>query len=197
MKLPSPDLNGLMALEAALAGRRSVRDYADKPITVRQVSQLLWAAQGITHKEERRAAPSAGALYPLEVHLAVGNVEGIEAGIYRYDPKSHALNLSAVGDFRTRIAADALAQEWIAAAAVILVLTGVAARMTPKYGERSGRYIMQETGHAAQNVLLQVIPLGLGAAPVGAFRAGALRRTLCLDEGEAPQYIIPVGYEKI
>lgn len=179
-----------------MANRRSVRDYTDKPLAVSQISQLLWAAQGITHKEERRPAPSAGALYPLEVHLIAGNVEGIKAGAYRYDPKSHSLSLSAAGDFRGKIAADALAQEWIAEASVILAFTGVASRMTPKYGVRSDRYITQESGHAAQNVLLQAVALGLGAVPVGAFRDDGLKRTLRLGEDEAPLYLVPVGYEK-
>lgn len=185
-----------MTLAKALAVRRAARDYEASKLSQAAVSELLFAAQGITGPEERRTAPSAGAIHPLEVHLAAGGVEGLEAGIYRYHPKGHELSLSARGDLRSRIAADCLNQEWMAKAPLILVLSAIASRMTPKYGERSGRYILLEAGHVAQNVLLRAASLSLGAAPVGAFGDERLKQTLALSDQEAPLYLIAVGKAK-
>lgn len=196
MKLPPPDTAGKMPLEAAMVDRRSVREYADKPLSLSQVSQLLWAGQGVTRQEGRRAAPSAGALYPLELYLVAGNVKDLAAGVYRYDSKEHRLELAAAGDLRAEVATVALEQEWMADAACILVIAGVAQRMVGKYHDRTGRYIILEAGHAAQNVLLQAVSLGLGTAPVGAFKDGELKRIAALDEKEEPLYMLTIGYRR-
>jgi SagB-type dehydrogenase family enzyme len=192
MRLPRPDLGGL-PLAAALAARRSVRDYADAPITLDQASQLLWAAQGITDRGGYRTAPSAGATFPLEVHLVAGNVESLAPGLYRYEPHGHRLHPVAEGDRRAEIGVIANDQGWIADGACVLVLAAVLGRTEGRYGRRALRYVRLEAGHAAQNVLLQAVALGLGAAVVGAFDDAGLGDALALGPDEAAEYMIAIG----
>lgn len=194
LALPAPALRGTVSLEQALAARRSVRDYAAGALTLAQLAQLLWAAQGITATAQGlRTAPSAGALYPLEVYVAVHEVSGLPAGVYRYLPHTHALQLVVAHSVRAELARDALAQAAVARAPATLVLAAVSARTRAKYGERAARYVQLEAGHAAQNVLLQTVALGLGAVVIGAFDDARLRRTLALRAGEEPLCLLPVG----
>lgn len=189
--LPAPDRDSGYALERALAERRSEREFADAALRLAEISQLLWAAQGLTHGY--RSAPSAGALYPLEVYVAVGRVEQLAPGVYRYQSSGHRLARIALHDQRAELARAAYGQSWLGEAPAILVLAGVERRTTVKYGERGVRYVHMEAGHAAQNVLLQAVALGLGATPVGAFDDHRVAAALGLQAGERPLYLIPVG----
>ncbi len=185
-----------MSVEEAIARRRSVREFAAKSLTLKQLSQLLWAAQGITEPAHGlRAAPSAGALYPLEVYAVVreGGVTGLDAGIYRYSVPENSLTLVKSGDSSSRLKAAALDQDAVGFAAVNLVTTAVFERTTVKYGDRGVRYAFLETGHAAENVFLQAQSLGLAAVVVGAFDDDAVRAVLGVGTDEKPMYIQPIG----
>ncbi|MEE9139802.1 MAG: SagB/ThcOx family dehydrogenase [Alphaproteobacteria bacterium] len=191
--LPEPRQAGPLSVEAALSSRRSVRDFAKGPLTLAEVSQLLWAAQGITDPEGYRAAPSAGALYPLEVYLVAGEVAALEAGIYKYDPLRHRLTLMQLGDRRAELAAAALDQDWMADGAAVLVIAAVPERTERKYGDRANRYVPMEAGHAAENVYLQAAALGLGTTVVGAFRDAQVKAVVGMARDERPLCLLPVG----
>lgn len=194
IKLSEPKLKGKMSLEEALLKRRSVREFATTPLTLQEVSQLLWAAQGITSPWGGRTAPSAGALYPLEIYLVAGQVKDLPSGIYKYQPKDHSLLRISEGDKREEIWKAALKQPWVKNAPVIFIFTAVYQRTTQKYGERGIRYVHIETGHAAQNLLLQAVALDLVGVPVGAFYDEVLKKTLNIKED--PLYIVPIGKKK-
>ncbi len=194
IELPRPSLGGAGSLDAALQSRRSVRAFAPRALTLSAVTRLLWAAQGITAGDGLRTVPSAGALYPLELHLIVGKVDDLPAGSYRYDPHRHALLSEIAGDQRAKIADAALHQHWIAQAAAIVVVTAFDARTTRKYGPRGVRYVHMEVGHASQNLLLQAAELGLAATVVGAFDDDGLAALLDLEQGERPLAILVVGH---
>jgi SagB-type dehydrogenase family enzyme len=191
--LPEPVLDSAAGVEQVLQERRSIRDYQDAALTVAEVGQLLWAAQGVTDPAGFRTAPSAGALYPLETYLVAGNVTGLADGIYRYSPAAHALTLVAEGDRRPELRRAALDQDSVADAAAVIALTGVYQRTAVKYGERSERYVHMEVGAAAQNVYLQATALGLGTVFIGAFRDGELRQVLQAGEDEQPLCLLPLG----
>lgn len=191
--LPAPRTESATSVEEAIAGRRSVREYTKEPITLQEVSQLLWAAQGITSPEGHRTAPSAGALYPLEVYVVAGSVGDLPAGIYRYIPAEHRLAPIRPGDLRSELAEAAIGQESVRDAAANIVIAGVYERTTGKYGERGVRYVHIEAGHAAENIYLQAESLGLGTVIIGAFEDAALRRILGMAENETPLAVMPVG----
>jgi len=192
--LPESDVHDGSALAEAFDKRRSVRDYTERELTLAQIARLLWAAQGTNGPSGLRTAPSAGALYPLELILVAGNVAGLKSGVYRYQVRRHALKLVAEGDLRPRLAKAALGQAWLADGAAVVVVTAIYERTTRKYGKRGTRYIQIEVGHAAQNVLLQAAVLGLGAAVVGAFDDAAVVDVLGLPDLEHPLYLLPVGW---
>jgi SagB-type dehydrogenase family enzyme len=192
-ELPPASTRGESSLETALDRRESVRSFAEEPLPLKQVAQLLWAAQGVTHAERYRTAPSAGALYPLEVYLVAGEVEGLPAGTYRYVPASHDLVHVAKGDRRAALAEAALGQTWVGEAPAVLVIAAVFERTRSKYGERAARYVPIEAGAAGQNVLLQATDLGLGSVMVGAFRDEKVSGVVGLREREKPLLLIPVG----
>jgi len=192
--LPESDVDDGSALAEAFYNRRSVRDYAEHELTLAQVARLLWAAQGINDPSGLRTAPSAGALYPLELILLAGNVAGLKRGVYRYQVRRHALKLVAEGDFRPRLAKATQGQAWLADSAAVLAVTAIYERTTRKYGNRGKHYILIEVGHAAQNALLQAAVLGLGAAVVGAFDDAAVADVLGLPDFEHPLYLLPVGW---
>lgn len=195
LRLPEPRLTGGLSFESALQRRRSVRAFSREALALSEVAQILWAAQGVsdTRPERFRTAPSAGALYPLQVLLLAGRVDDLAPGIYRYLPEEHALALQAKGDLRASLAKAALAQDWIAGAACVLALSGIYARTTGKYGERGRRYVHMEVGHVGQNVYLQASALGLGTTMVGAFRDQELQRVLNLEADESPLALLPIG----
>lgn len=196
IKLPIPSKDGSVSVEAALQKRRSVRFFKDMPLSLQSVSQLLWAAQGITNRRGFRTAPSAGALYPLEVYLFAGNVDGLDGGIYHYRPGEHSLLLITEGDFRETLCQAALWQDAICQAPTVFLIAGVPERTTGKYGERGIRYIHMEAGHTAQNILLQAVSLNLGGVAIGAFSDHEVSKLLKMDKGRIPLYIVPVGMAK-
>jgi SagB-type dehydrogenase family enzyme len=193
IKLPEPGHDSLTSIEQALLKRRSVRDYKDEPLTLTEVSQLLWAAQGITDPRDFRTSPSAGALYPLEVYVVVGNVDDLSDGIYKYKPHEHELERIKEGDKRTELCIAALGQSSIKDGAIVMVFSAVYERTTQKYGERGIRYVHIEVGHAAQNVYLQAVSLNLGTVVVGAFQDDAVKMIINMPDEEYPLYIMPVG----
>jgi len=191
--LPKPRLKGGMSLEEAIAARRSKRGYRGEPLRLNDTAQLLWAAQGITGPEDKRAAPSAGALFPLELYLSVTKVEGIPPGVYKYDPAAHSLTLHRDGDRRRELTAAAMDQDCVRFSAGVLIFTAVASRTVGKYGERGRRYIDMEAAHASENVYLQAAALGLGTVAVGAFDPAAVTKCLELPRAHKPVYLMPVG----
>jgi SagB-type dehydrogenase family enzyme len=193
IKLPEPCTTSNTSVEAALSQRRSIRTYSGDKLTIEEVSQLLWAAQGITTPWGGRTAPSAGALYPLELYLVVGDVEGIGKGVYRYRPGEHELEKVKADDIRAELADAALGQECIRDAAIDIVFTAVYERTTRKYGERGTRYAHMEAGHAAQNVYLQAISLDIGTVVIGGFNDSKVAKIVNVSERENPLYIMPVG----
>jgi len=193
IELPEPRYDSDISVEETLLKRRSVRDYTGEPLKLWEVSQLLWAAQGITAGWGGRTAPSAGATYPLETYLVVGDMEGLEKGVYRYNPYRHELQKALDGDKRAELAAAALGQGWVREGAVDIVFTAVYERTTRIYGQRGVMYVHMEVGHAAQNVYLQAEALNLGTVVIGAFYDDQVKRVLNLPDEEHPLYIMPVG----
>lgn len=199
VELPPPETVGAMSVEEAIRRRRSIRSYTDEPLTLQDVSQLMWAAQGITdHAGNLRAAPSAGATYPLEVYVVVGGncVTGLAEGLYRYDPYKHQLEYVLEGDLRSSLAEAALGQSWVREAPIDIVIASVYERTTSKYSERGIRYVHMEVGHAAQNLYLQATARGLGMVTVGAFYDDQVQELLQLPKDQKPLYIIPVGHPR-
>ena len=193
ISLPQPRQDSEVSIEQSLVKRRSIRSYSGEPLNLAEISQLLWAAQGITDPRGYRTAPSAGALYPLEVYLLAGDVEGLEAGIYRYLPEKHELNLMVGSDYRDELSDAALKQKSVADGAVSIVFTAIYERTTVKYGERGVQYVHIELGHATQNLCLQAAAMDLGAVTIGAFTDERVAEILALPDEEKPLYIIPVG----
>ena len=193
VELAEPRYDSSFSVEKAMRGRRSIRSYSDAPLTLAEVSQLLWAAQGITNDRGFRTAPSAGALYPLEVYVVAGKVDGLAAGIYKYRPREHELWRVDLGDKRRELSEAALGQEPVADGAIDIVFAAVYGRTAVKYGERATRYVHMEIGHAAQNVFLQAGALDLGAAVIGAFFDEEVEKVVQMERDERALYIMPVG----
>jgi SagB-type dehydrogenase family enzyme len=199
MRLPDPTFDGNISVEETIKNRRTVRSYSSEPITLAHLSQILWAAQGITEDGGfKRAAPSGGALYPIDVYVAVGqgSVKGLREGTYRYDPSRHSLEQIAGADVREDIAKAALRQMWAADAPVIVVLTAEYRRITVKYGGRGGRYAMIEVGHIGQNIFLQCNGLGLSAGIIGAFNDSEVAKAVSAEKDHEPLIIMPVGWQR-
>jgi SagB-type dehydrogenase family enzyme len=189
VRLPEPNIEGGTSLAESLAKRRSVRTYASTSLSVEQIGQLLWAAQGVTQKLwGRRAAPSAGALYPLETYVV------LPEGIYHYNPRRHELKRTMEGDRRRELQSAAFGQGAVGRAPAVFVFAAVYARTSVKYGDRATRYVDIETGHACQNLLLQATALGLVGVPVGAFVDERVAEVLRLENNTMPLYLVPVGY---
>jgi len=191
--LPLPNKDGAMPLERTLRLRRSVRAFDDRALTLQELSQLLWAAQGVTAPSGYRTTPSAGALYPLSLYVVVGNVASLASGIYTYEPPQHRLQRVRGGDARRDLSVAALGQDWIQHAPVSLVIAATYYRTTTKYGDRGRKYVYMEAGHAAQNIYLQATALDLGTTIIGAFRDERLKSVLGMQEAEYPLCILPVG----
>ncbi|MBC2712246.1 MAG: SagB/ThcOx family dehydrogenase [Desulfosarcina sp.] len=197
MKLPQPKTEGTVSVERAIKQRRTIRVYDPQVLHLDQLSQLLWSAQGITGRNGfKRAAPSAGALYPMDVYTVVGqdSVEQIEAGVYHYESKGHMLSQVTKQDLRDRFARAALLQMWMAKAPVNLVITAEYSRVTGKYGKRGVRYALIEAGHIGQNLFLQAEALGLKAGIVGAFHDKELVEIMKLPRSHEPLLVMPIGY---
>ena len=182
-----------ISVEQALRTRRSVRVYSREPLVLAEVSKLLWAAQGLSHPKGLRTAASAGALYPLEIYLLAGNVEGLPAGLYHYQSQDHTLIHIDAEDKRRALFEAALEQKAVKDAAIVFVISAVYKRTTGKYGPRGIRYVHMDVGHAAQNVYLQAEALGLGTVFIGAFYEAQVKALLQMSEEEVPLGVMPVG----
>jgi SagB-type dehydrogenase family enzyme len=193
IKLPEPRQDSKISVESALRRRRSVREFQKESLTLAEISQLLWAAQGIGDPEGKRTAPSAGARYPLEVLLVVGGQDELPAGVYRYRPRGHDLIPAVQSDQRAKLAAAALEQDWLTDAPVTIAIAAVYERTARKYKQRAERYVHMEVGHAAQNVHLQAVALNLGTVVVGEFDDAEVKRVLTLAANEEPLCLMPVG----
>ena len=196
VQLPKPSADGDLSLESAIRERRSIRKFSSRSLSLADVAQLLWAAQGVTARDGRRTAPSAGALYPLELYIVVGSVDSLPTGVYRYLPGKHRLRQITGGDLRGPLAKAALDQSWVRRAPTVLVITGVYERSAKKYGQRARRYTHIEVGHTAQNVYLQAVGLELGTVVVGAFDDAGVREALNLPPDHAPLALMPIGHTR-
>ena len=202
IQLPEPVLISDISVEEALVNRRSIREFKSDALTLDQVSQILWAAYGINEPRSNpaflrgglRTAPSAGALYPLDIYLVCGNVEGLQAGIYKYIAEVHGLELVSEGDVRKDLAKAALDQDFLEVAPISIVYVAIFNRTTQKYGKRGReRYVCMDIGHSAQNVYLQTYTLNLGTCAIGAFTDKMVSMVMLLTDREEPLYIMPIG----
>ncbi len=191
INLSDPVTTGKLSLEEAISRRRSIRSYKDEALSLEEVSNLLWVASGITDPAGKRAAPSAGALYPLDLYLVAGEVEDLVPGIYRYNPGGHSLEMTVKGDKRTALHSVSLMQSSVKNAPISIVLVADYDRITPRYRARAKRYTKIEAGHIGQNIYLQAESLGLGTVAIGAFTDSGVRKVLAVEED--PLYIMPVG----
>jgi SagB-type dehydrogenase family enzyme len=193
--LPPPRTDGKTAVEKALKERRSLRNPAATPLTLDDVGQLCWAAQGITDDQGHRTASSAFAAYPLELYVMAGNVTGLAPGLYHYQPAKHSLSLIEAGDRRADFDAKAVGQGWVATAPAIFVLSGVVEKMT-KMKERGVQFMYIEVGLAAQSFFLEATANGLGSTFVGGFRPPDARVALGLAMREEVLAVLPVGHRR-
>jgi SagB-type dehydrogenase family enzyme len=199
--LPSPSYKGTGSVEEALKARRTHRSFQSRPLTLKQFSQILWGAYGVTAQKYGsflKTAPSAGALYPLDIYGVVGEggVETLAPGIYHFRPENHAVELIKQGDLRAEVARQALQQMWMAKAPLMLVITGEYSRSSIKYGPRGVTYTHIEAGHVGQNIFLQAEAIGLKAGIVGAFNNQQIIRAMGLSTSHDPLLIMPVGYSE-
>ena len=197
IKLPPPATKGGMALTEALQARRTVRGFATRPLDLAQLSQLLWEADGMSDPQGHRTSPSAGATYPIDLYVVVGErgVTNLPAGIYHYDVRAQALSPLVRGDFRAAVARTCLNQAWMTEAPVLVVIAGEYRRCSARYGQRGIRYTHTEAGNVSQNLFLAAESLGLGAGIVGAFEDQALAQVLKLPLAHEPLLVMPVGYK--
>jgi len=191
ISLPKAKTKGQMSVEEALQKRRSRREFTDQALTLEQLGQLLWAAQGQTHRWGYRTAPSAGALYPMELYAVVGKVEGLEAGLYHYEVAEHGLKRLKSGDLRKALQRACLGQGMIGTGPVSIVMAAEYERTAKKYRSRAKQYVHMEVGHIGQNIYLQAESLGLGTCAVGAFSDSQVKDLLGI--AEEPVYVMPVG----
>ncbi|MEA3345957.1 MAG: SagB/ThcOx family dehydrogenase [Chloroflexota bacterium] len=190
MRLPAPRLKSDISLEEALSRRRSVREYTEEPLGWEEIGQLLWAAQGITADWGGRTAPSAGALYPLELYVATAE------GVYHYLLQGHRVEKMSSSDVRQALWRAALEQDWVREAPAVFVIAALYERTERKYGSRAERYVKLEAGHACENLLLQAVALNLGGVPVGAFYDDQVQAALGLPADQEPLYLVPVGHPR-
>jgi len=194
--LPPPITEGEISLEEAMAKRRSVRKFTANPVSQSQLSQILWAAQGISNGTWKyRTTPSAGATYPLEIFIFCGEgcIEGMEAGVYHYVTADHCLTMLHKEDMRPALAEAALSQDCVREAPLDIVICALYQRTAFSYGKRGERYVHIEAGHVGQNIYLQAVAFGLGTVAIGAFNDEQVGEVLKLDGQYQALYIMPVG----
>ena len=194
IKLKSPSFKSSVSVEEALKARRSIRDFPDDPLTLDEISQLLWAGQGLTNKRGYRTNPSAGATFPIELYLAAHNVTGLEPGLYHYSPHKETLTLVKEGSLRDQLTVSALNQGFVQKSAAVIIISAVFQRTADKYRERAVRYVHMEVGSIYQSIHLQAETLGLGTVVVGAFNDDTLKKLLGIEE--VPLIIMPIGRKK-
>ncbi len=197
--LPMPSHKGTVTVEEALKARRTKRSFKARSLTLKEFSQILWAAYGVTAKApgyHLKTAPSAGALYPIDIYTVVGKggVDTLAPGVYHFRPENHSIKCIKEGDLRDSVAKDSLHQLWMAKAPVIMVITGEYSRSTAKYGQRGVMYTHIEAGHVGQNVFLQAEAIGLKAGIVGAFDNKQIIETIGIPSSHNPLLIMPVGF---
>ncbi len=192
--LPTPKVDGTVSVEKALKGRRSLRTPTAKPLTLDQIGQLCWAAQGVTNDKGNRTAPSARARYPLELYVIAGDVISVNPGLYHYEPAKHSLKLIAASDKRADFNEKAVGQDWIVKAPAIVIIAGVGERMETME-KRGVPFMLIEAGLAAQGFFLQATALGLGSTFVGGFKPPEARAALGLSAAEEVLAVLPVGYK--
>jgi SagB-type dehydrogenase family enzyme len=196
MKLPEPRRQGAMSLEAALWARHSTRALTRDSISLAEVGQLLWAAQGVNRPDNHRTAPSAGATYPLELYLLAARVRDLPAGVYHYRPAGHQIELVAAGDRLAEMVSAATRQAWQADAAAVVVFAAVYERAAQRFRERAERYVPMDVGFAGQNVYLEAAALGLATTFAGSFQDSALARIFGLPQDQRPLGLMPVGHPR-
>ncbi len=196
IKLPELKKDSDFSIEKAISQRRSTRSFSSRSLTLNDISTLLWAGQGITSKSGLRAAPSAEALYPIELYLVAYNVDSLFPGIYKYYPFEHSLRLIKKGNFRNSLSTAALGQECIRDSAAVVVISAVFERTTKKYGERGRNYVYFEAGCVAENIHLLSERLGIGTVVVGAFFDEDVKNLISLEKNEVPIALMPIGYKK-
>ncbi len=204
--MPEPRFESEISIEEALQNRRSRRSFRDEPLSLSDISQILWAAYGITRPIKNRpaflrgglkTAPSAGALYPLELYVVVGNVTNLADGVYKYKPESHSLLMISKGDKREKLAVAAYNQTWLVDAPASIVYSAVFERTTKKYGKRGReRYVCIELGHSAENIYLQCESMDMATCVIGAFDDMKVKQLLPMPQAEEPLYIMPIGKKK-
>jgi len=195
IKLPAPQIKGRVSVEEAIFKRRSVRRYKKAPISLKEASQLLWAAGGKTIDGitgATRSYPSAGGIYPIEIYLVAGNIMGLENGIYHYDWADHTLTPIKTGNYRKELMKAAWGQLMVETAPASIVFTAIYEKTTDRYYDRGNRYVPMDVGGAGQNVHIQCESLGLGTVIIGALNDKAVKKLLGRDK-ETPLYIMPVG----
>ncbi len=198
--LPKPSFTGKLPVEKAMLQKKSVREFANKPLSLAEVSQILWAANGnlavdAVSSATTKVIPSAGGLYPLEVFVVAGKgtVTGLSEGVYQYNPSANTLQTLGQGDNRAVLASACLSQLWMARAPIIVIIGGVFARTTAKYGDQGIRYVFMEAGNSNRNIYLQAESLGLKVATVGAFQSAQVSAAAKLPTGVTPLLVMPVG----
>jgi SagB-type dehydrogenase family enzyme len=198
IKLPAPATKGTMSVEEALQNRRSVRKFANRSLELAQISQLLWAADGLTNPQGKRTAPSGRATYPMDLYLVAGErgVTGLAPGIYHYKVADHTLEPVGQGEFRPAVAKACNSQAWMTEAPVILVITGDYKRSEVKNGAQAPLFTHIEAGLIAENIFLQVEALKLGAGIAGGMNDQALGQALKLPQANLPFLVMPVGYKQ-
>ena len=199
INLPAPLLKGTMTVEEALFNRRSIRQYQDVALTIKDVSQILWAAYGITDTIKRKGvdlktAPSARALYPLSIYIVIGDVSDLKSGIYHYYPKGHFLKLLKSGDYRNELSTASNNQNMIKTAPFVLVYSYDTLKLNSKYGKETAlRLSSMDLGHSAENVYLQATALGLGTCAIGGLKPTNVSNLIGMPVNEKPIYIMPIG----
>ena len=192
VELLSPQLKSQTSIEEALQFRRSSRQFSPEKLTLQQLSQLLWAGQGITSPLGLRTAPSAGAKYPLELYVISNQMEGLEPGIYHYLPQSHLLEKRSDNVAKNDLYSLSFKQSWVKDAPLLLIITANFAKTEEKYHRYAPAYVYMEAGHAAQNIMLQSVSLKLAIVGVGGFEHSKLNQLLGLKQ-EQSIYILCIG----
>ncbi len=196
IELPPVKVSGNQLLEA-IWRRRSIRKYSSKPLTLKQLSVILWAAYGCRDRYcDERNVPSAGGIYPVKIYIVVGRngVEGLDAGVYQYDEERHGLVEARSGDYRVDLYYACLEQEWVRDAPVSIVIVADPKPTFLVYRDRAERYIFQESGHIGQNIYLVSTMLGLGTVAVGAFYDDEVKKIVGVPREYMALYVMPVGY---